>query len=263
MKNCEEITSGLLTRRDQYVRAKQKRNRITMYVMASFGCLLLMTLLGMRFWQGSGAVPGNTEQPGNQHLQVNTPTVNTESNIHLEETQSQTVSDHIIHIHRIETGSIQSGQMGIALMWHHFIPMSEEELNTYYGLDVFPDVPDDLQLKNSQSLGIFSRDGEIYWDQNRPEYKIYWDQNRLEYKGADDRRWLCVDVNKGGLPFYDFQVFPPAAEKSLINHQEVMIGQTPEGVLYAEFLYQNNGFSLGAEGLSQEEFIAVIESIIE
>jgi hypothetical protein len=42
-----------------------------------------------------------------------------------------------------------------------------------------------------------------------------------------------------------------------------MIGQTPEGILYAEFLYQNNGFSLGAEGLSQEEFIAVIESIIE
>lgn len=252
MKNCEEITSGLLTRRDQYVRAKQKRNRITMYAMASFGCLLLITLLGVRFWQGSGPVPGNTEQPVNQHLQVSTPTVNTESNIHLEETQSQTVSDHIIHIHRIETGSIQSGQMGIALMWHHFIPMSEEELNTYYGLDVFPDVPDDLQLKNSQSLGIFSRDGEIYWD-----------QNRIEYRGLDDRRWLCMDVNKGGLPFYDFQVFPPAAEKSLINHQEVMIGQTPEGVLYAEFLYQNNGFSLGAEGLSQEEFIAVIESIIE
>ena len=252
MKNCEEIVSGLLNRRDRYVLAKQKRNRMIMYVMASFGCLLLMTLLGMSFWQGSGSVPGYTEQPGNQHLQVSTPTVNTESNIHLEETQSQTVCDHIIHIHRIETASFQSGQMGIALMWHHFISMSDEELNTYYGLDVFPDVPDDLQLRNPQSLGIFSRDGEIYWD-----------QNRLEYKGADDRRWLCVDVNKDGLPFFDFQVFPPAAEKSLIHHQEVMIGQTPEGILYAEFLYQNNGFSLGAEGLSQEEFIAVIESIIE
>ena len=252
MKNCEEIVSGLLNRRERYVLAKQKRNRMIMYVMASFGCLLLMTLLGMSFWQGSGSVPGYTEQPGNQHLQVSTPTVNTESNIHLEETQSQTVCDHIIHIHRIETASIQSGQMGIALMWHHFISMSEEELNTYYGLVVFPDVPDDLQLRNPQSLGIFSRDGEIYWD-----------QNRLEYKGSDDRRWLCVDVNKDGLPFFDFRVFPPAAEKSLIHHQEVMIGQTPEGILYAEFLYQNNGFSLGAEGLSQEEFIAVIESIIE
>ena len=50
---------------------------------------------------------------------------------------------------------------------------------------------------------------------------------------------------------------------SVINGTEVAIGQLSEDCYYAEFMYQNTGFRLFADGLIQMEFLTRISSLIQ
>ncbi len=50
---------------------------------------------------------------------------------------------------------------------------------------------------------------------------------------------------------------------SVINGTEVAIGQLSEDCYYAEFMYQNTGFRLFADGLTLEETVTVIASLIQ
>ena len=142
--------------------------------------------------------------------------------------------------------------MGIAKHGKDFIPMNKEEMVAYYGCNVFPDIPDDISLKE-QHWGIYKR--------NQGTGEIYWDQIRQDYENADQSRRLVIETCKGKLPFFDV-VFPPdKEEKSIINGQEVMIGLSEFG--YEVWLfYKDVGFFIFADGITEEELISIISSLI-
>ena len=52
-------------------------------------------------------------------------------------------------------------------------------------------------------------------------------------------------------------------ETSKINNVELKIGKTDEGYYYTEFIYNNVGFTICTKGLTQDEFVAIIMSIIK
>ena len=143
--------------------------------------------------------------------------------------------------------------MGIARHGKDFIPMNKEEMVAYYGYNVFPEVPDDISISNKQSWGIYRR--------NQGTGEIYWDQIRQDYKNADQSRRLVVETRKGALPFFDYIILPDEEEKSIINGQEVTIGLSEYG--YEVWLfYKDVGFYIFADGITEEELISIISSLI-
>jgi hypothetical protein len=166
------------------------------------------------------------------------------------------VSTDVIKINKVDEMPEFNEYAYIALMGHHFIQMSESELNDFYGVNVFPTVLEDLVLKNS-CLGIYKReDGEIYHA-----------QNELHYSNDDQSRSLGIGVNKDKLPFYCFDVFELYAETSVfstINGITVYIAHFEiEDYYYCQFMNKTAGFFVSATGLSEEEFINVVKSLIK
>ena len=51
--------------------------------------------------------------------------------------------------------------------------------------------------------------------------------------------------------------------RSIVNDVEVGIARTKIGEMYAEFIYESVGFQIYTSGLAQDEFVAVIESILK
>ena len=144
--------------------------------------------------------------------------------------------------------------MNIALMWDDFIEMTRQELVDYYGVDYFPEVPADLTMIENDNAGIFRRYGGTG--------EVYWDQNTLEYANVDFTRMVGLSVNKGNRVFQQFLFFEGTEERSIIDNKEILIGLTEEGYYYAEFMLGDVGFLVSAYGLTEDEFVAVIASVL-
>ena len=132
--------------------------------------------------------------------------------------------------------------------------MDKEELNEYYGVNVFPSVPDDIKEWEDQQYGIFRRDGGTG--------EVYWDGIVIPYSNEDFSRTVHVEVDKDSLPLIDYAFYEATEEKSVIHNIEVAIGQTADGYYYAQFMYHNVGFRITADGLTQDEFVLVISSLM-
>ena len=132
--------------------------------------------------------------------------------------------------------------------------MNDNEMNAYYGVNVFPTVPTDLERKNEERFGIYKR---------KSSGEVYYDGNTISYANADHSRGIAVNVEKDGLPFDFCNMFADIQTRSIINGVEVGIAQTPIGEMYAEFMYQNVGFRIWTSGLTQDELISIVESILK
>ena len=145
--------------------------------------------------------------------------------------------------------------MNICLFVDDFVEMSREEMIDYYGVDYIPDVPEDIKPWEDQCCGIYRRNGGTG--------EVYWDRDVFNFSNADFTRSISLEVEKGGIPWLDYLHLSANEEKSLINNVEVFIGQSESGYYYSEFMYEDVGFAMCAEGVSQDEFVAIIASIIK
>lgn len=141
----------------------------------------------------------------------------------------------------------------IALMCNHFVPMSEEEICEYYGADIFPEVPADLPMKNDGvGFGIYRREDGV----------VYYDNTFLDYSNEDFSRYVgLVAVKCRGNFFFCVQV-PSPESYSVIKGKEIALGQY-EDRYFAEFTLGESHIRVESKGLSLEEFVSVIESLID
>ena len=80
----------------------------------------------------------------------------------------------------------------------------------------------------------------------------------------DYSRGVSVTVRKDRLPYQFFALLTQEEmETSEIRGVEVSIGRTEYGTWLAEFLYKDVGFRICADGLTQEELVAVVESLLD
>jgi hypothetical protein len=229
MKTYDEIAKNVIERRNIFLK---KRNSTIKSVIITVGCFCLI-LSAVTFLNSKS-----------------------ENEIDFVSSNVSEISTDVIKINEVSEMPEFKEYSYIALHGHHFIEMSESELNDFYGVNVFPIVPDDLVLKNKH-FGIYKReDGEIYHA-----------QNELQYYNDNQSRRLGIGVNKDKLPFYCCDVFEYYAEKSVlstINGITVYIAHFEiEDYYYCQFMNKTAGFFVSSTGLSEEEFIDVVKSLLK
>ena len=79
----------------------------------------------------------------------------------------------------------------------------------------------------------------------------------------DFTRSVHIEVDKGSYVLKDYYFFKGTEEKSVINNHEVLIGLSESGYYYSEFMYNGIGFLIDATGVTEDEFIAIITSILQ
>ena len=244
MKSCEEITKSLLERRDGYL-AAQKKKRQVFGMVASLCCLCLLVL--MCFAMG-GLQSGQPEQTGGTVLQQG-------GSVPVDATYDAVPEDPAANNTIVVNNIAGTPQlMDIALMWDDFVAMTREELTAYYGVDYVPEVPADLQAWEAHS-GIYKRNGGTG--------EVYCDRNILQYSNKDFSRLIALNVAKGRVPLHFGAPVQMEMERSVIHNHEVTIFQTEDGSYFAELLHGDAGFVIFADGLTQEELVGVLASLIQ
>ncbi len=257
MKTYDEMVNSLLARRDSYTAEKNRRRSLLIRTASSMCCVCLVALLGFGILQsGNHANPLEQTPPSNADPAVaDTPDESHSTNAPpTSETQSSPVTDGVIRIQKVEELPDFPKQMMIALMCDDFIRMSREQINAYYEVNIFPTVPSDLREKEEQTFGIFRR---------KSTGEVYWDGNKIHYGNSDDSRAVNVNIDKDCVPFDFWNIFDDVQTRSVINNTEVGIAQTSCGDFYAEFLFGGVGFRIVTTGLTEDEFLHIISSLLQ
>ena len=251
MKNYDELTNDLLERRDRYVADQKKKRKKVMGVATSLCCFCLVALLGFGMWQGGMF---NTTPPDQTLEDALYPGIKDNFDESKGESPDDPAANNKIIINSID--GISADRMNINLRVDDFVEMTRDEMITYYGVDYVPDVPDDIKAwEEEQSSGIFRRNGGTG--------EVYWDADILNYSNEDFTRSVHVEVDKGSYVLKDYFYFRGTEEKSIINNHELIIGLSENGYYYSEFMYNGIGFLIDAQGVTEEEFVAIIASIIK
>lgn len=221
-----------------------------MSVATSLCCLCLVALLGFGMWQGGMF---NTTPPDQTLEDALYPGIKDNFDESKGESADNPAANNRIVINTIN--GISADRMNINLAVDDFVKMTREEMIEYYGVDYIPDVPADIKPWEDERSGIYKRDGGTG--------EVYWDTDILNYSNEDFTRSVHVEVDKGSYVLQDYLYFKGTEEKSVINNVDVLIGLTENGYYYSEFMYKGVGFLIDAEGVTLDEFVAIISSIIK
>lgn len=250
MKNYDELTTDLLERRDRYVTEQKMKRKRVMGVATSLCCFCLVALLGFGMWQGGMF---NTAPPDQTLEDALYPGIKDNFDESKGESPDNPSANNKIVINTIN--GISADRMNINIAVDDFVKMTREEMIEYYGVDYIPDVPADIKPWEDERSGIYKRDGGTG--------EVYWDTDILNYSNEDFTRSVHVEVDKGSYVLKDYLFFKGTEEKSIINNFEVLIGLSENGYYYSEFMYNGVGFLIDAEGVTEDEFVAIIASIIK
>ncbi len=245
MKNYNEVANSVFVRRDKYETEKKNRRRFIAKTVTPICCICLVALLGVGVWQGglfenkSTQIANDSIYPGEvDHYGPN-----------------ESPSKNKIVINNITSFSADRSKLNFELKQDDFVKMDKAEINDYYGIEIFPTVPSDIKEWEDEFYGIYRKDGG--------SGDVYWDQTVLNYSNEDFTRSVNIEIKKGSLPVLDYGFGKSSEEKSIINTWEVVIGYSESSGYHAIFMYKNVGFCVNAKGVSQDEFIAVLSSILK
>ena len=250
MKNYNEMANDVLRRIGEHETEQRNRRKTVSRILTPLCCFCLVALLGFGLWQGGVF---NTT-PSDQTLEdALYPGIKDNFDESKGESLNNPAANNKIVINAIN--GISADKMNINLALGDRIEMSIEELCEYYGVNYVPDVPEDIKIWPDQIGDIYKRNGGTG--------EVYWDANLLNFSNEDFTRTVHVEVDKGSYVLQDYLYFKGTEEKSVINNIEVLIGLTESGYYYSEFMYNGVGFLIDAEGVTEDEFVAIIASIIK
>lgn len=231
MKSYTEITSDLLNRRERYLIARKRKQKRILGAAAAACCCLILSIGIFK----AGFLPFHNGET------VDTP-------------PASVIPEDRIVIHPIENIPVNKDRLN--LNEEDRVEMTREELIGYYGVNYIPDVPDDIKPWPDEERGSICK-------RNGGTGEIYWDQNLLNFSSDGFERSVHLEVRKNGFPILDYLHFRGNEEASVINGTDVLIGLTESGYYYARFMYRDVGFVLDANGVSQDEFISIIRSLLD
>lgn len=241
MKSYEKMAEDVFSRIGEIEVKKSQQRKTVAKVMTPICCVCLIALAGFGFSQFGEEPPI---------------LVDNSSNVSVESYPSEEPSKNVIVINELEDIPADSNYL-FALHTKDRIEMTPDELNEYYGTNVFPTVPSDFTLQEG-FYGIYKHEGGTG--------ELYWDGNKIQYSPERARRWIAVNVQKGTIPVDFMGVFNDPEGKSVINNVEVGIGRKVDeyaDIYYAEFMYKNVGFKICADSVTEEEFVTIIASLLK
>lgn len=233
MKNYDEMAESLFERRDEFNQIRKAKMKKVKIAVSTLSCFCLAVLLGV----------------GVMYKDVPTSAPETTSKITAKE-------ENVIKINKVD--SIESA------MAKHNIPdakntvMSYDEMLKTFLVDVVPDLPDDLLARedNKGTAGAYAVtvDGEI------DAFALF------DYSNETLSRNVDLEVYKGDvLAETDIGNWcdEGSFEKSKIKNTDVYISADSNGWYFAKFSNGETHFRLITEGLTQDELISVIESLVD
>ena len=250
MKNYNEMAKDVFRRIEEHEIEQRNRRKTIRRIITPLCCFCFVALLGFGMWQGGVFDITPSDQTLEDALY---PGIKDSFDESKGESPNNTAANNKIVINSIN--GISADKMMINLAVGDRIEMTIEELCEYYGVDYIPDVPNDIKIWPEQIGNIFKRNGGTG--------EVYWDANGLNFSNEDFTRTVHVEVDKGGYVLQDYLYFRGTEEKSVINNVEVLIGLTENGYYYSEFMYNGIGFLIDAKGVTEDEFISIIQSIIK
>ncbi len=247
MKSYNEMVDSLFSRKAHYD-AKRKQNlRVFIGTGSALCCVCAVALLCFALTDG-----GAKEPPVTMADAIYPGIKDTFDELNGESMDNPAANNKIV-VNQIS--NVTADRQSICLWLDDFVRMDKTQLNEYYGINVFPQVPGDIPEWDDQVYGIYKRDGGTG--------EVYWDCMVLNYANEDFTRKVNLEFQKDTLPVLDYVFLNGAEEKSVINNVEVMIGLSENGRYYGEFMYQNVGFCVNATGVTQDEFVDILSSIIQ
>ena len=255
MKSYDELTNNLLERRDTYVTEQKRKRKTTMNIATSLCCFCMVVLLGFGAWNSGFFNELPLDQTPDETIgDALYPGIKDTFDDKNGESATNPAANNKIVINSVD--GLSMDRMNIALMIDDFVEMSREEMINYYGVDYVPDVPADIKpWPDQEKSGIFKRNGGTG--------EVYWDADILNYSNEDFTRSVHIEVDKGSYVLKDYFFFNGTEEKSIINNFEVIIGLSEDGYYYSEFMYKGVGFLIDADGVTEDEFVAIISSILQ
>lgn len=249
MKSYDETIRTVFDRMDAYETGLQKRRKIIGNTVLSLSCICLIALAGFLL------IPGSEEPllPGSLEVPTFDP-------------PPETIHHDILYLENTvvvnSIDDISSEKNFIALHGNDYISMTAEEINAYFGMNIFPQVPGDLEREltyagSTVHYGIYRRDkgtGDVYFDSQQ----LIWAD---AHYGNFTRR-VAIEVYKDGMPLPCYSLIGEKYQPSTIKNVTVLIGQDPDGMYLVEMMYGDVCFRMYIVGLSQDEIVAIIESLI-
>lgn len=233
MKNSNEMVRSLLERKAEYEENQKRKKKIITRTVTTLSCICLAVLVGFGIWHSSNNVKSNPNTT--------------------ESTEASAANNKIV-VQQIDNISGGGRKMNINLDWDDFVKMDKTELVNYYGTNLFPEVPADLK-EWEDSNGIYKRNGGTG--------EVYYDKIILNYSNDDFSRSVNIELEKDVMPKSDCAFFSEIENNSTINNTAVGIGKTDDGYYYAQFIYHGVGFRLICNGLTENEVVDVISSLIK
>ena len=257
MKSYKETTDSIFDKSKQIIEVRRKRKKTIAGISGSF-CLCALLLVSISIWRGGQVInpvspSDNTSLTSEENNNALYPGIKDNFDESRGESPDNPAANNKIVINTIN--GISADRSNIALRVDDFVEMSREEMIKYYGVDYIPDVPADIKPWEDERSGIYRRNGGTG--------EVYWDADILNYSNEDFTRSVHVEVDKGSYVLQDYLFFKGTEEKSIINNFEVLIGLSENGYYYSEFMYNGVGFCINAKGVTEDEFVAIIASIIE
>ena len=233
----------------EYERNKKRRKKTVIKGVASFCCVCAVALAGIGMWQGvRSGTDYYTNPNGDDLLGVNPSDLTLSGHPDFDE----------IIFNDIDEKIPDSSEMGIALFRDDAVEMTEEELNEYFGVNIFPIIPDDL-AERPRWLGIYRHD--------KGTGEVYHDFNRLEYANEDCSKVVAVCFGTNRIVYLTEEFLGEKyneIEKSVICNTDVLIVRMGNGsYYYAEFSYKGVIFSVSSQNITNTEFLSVIASLLE
>ena len=222
MKSSEEMVTSLFERRAQYDAKQKQKKKIFIRAGAVLGCVCLIVFAGIGIRHGTVS---DMAQQGNKIV--------------------------IGHTDGIMIDS--SRKLDFKLKPEDFVAMDKASLTEYYGTELFPEVPKDLE-EWDDIQGVYRENGGTG--------DVYYDGVILNYSNEDFSRSVNLEIEKGSLPVSCYAFFDEIEERSVIEGTEVKIAEA-DGYYYAQFMYKDAGFQIIGQGLTESEFVDVIASLIK
>lgn len=251
MKNYEQITNDLLRRRDKYVTEQRKKKKRLAVTTASMCCVCITVLMAVGLHHG-GQINSAPEQTANDTLY---PGIKDNFDESKGESPDAVSANNKIVINKIDSTSAARLKLDIDIKEDDFVEMSLDEMKQYYGVDIEPVVPVDIKPWKDERYGVYKRNGGTG--------EVYYETTIFNYSSEDYKRDVHLEISKGKIPFSCCLHSDGTEKKSVINNHEVFIGLSESGYYYTEFMYQGVGFIIYADGVSQEEFVNIIASVIK
>jgi hypothetical protein len=147
--------------------------------------------------------------------------------------------------------------------------MTVSQLSDYYGTNIIPTfIPNGLMAVTGKGNGEYNAEETLGIYKDKGVRNVYWDQNSFMWTDTQNNlnfdKSLSITVNKGNLPFYQFETQTGTLVLSVFNGVDVNISHynSKNDNYYAQFIYKNTGFEVDTQNVSQDDFIHIIKSLI-